>query len=248
MRYAFFLIIIVFAGLVIYDLEQDDLVYYIEEPSTNLSIDGIIRETNKQRNAPLRENQLLNSIALFKAQDMLTNQYFAHTSPSGKEAKDLADNFNYDYIVIGENLAMGTFKNDAELVNDWMNSPGHRENIVSDKYTEIGVGIVEGIYEDQNVWVAVQIFGTPKDVCPEPDSNLLSQINNLKSNLESMESQINNAKSKINQEPYNNQYVIEHNNLVDEYNILYNKIKPLIEKYNQQIAENNQCLSQYGIN
>ncbi len=249
MRFVFLILITVFGGLIIYNLGQDEPIYYIEEPEEiHLSVDDIIYETNKQRNAPLKENKILNSVALFKAQDMLTNQYFAHTSPSGKEAKDLANDFNYNYVMIGENLAMGIFKDSAELVNDWMNSPGHRENIVSSKYTEIGVGVIAGTYEGENIWMAVQIFGTPKDICPEPDSNLLNQINGFQSDLKSIESEINIFKSKINQDPYNNQYVVEHNNLVDNYNVMHNKVKPLIEEYNQQIAKNNQCLSQYGIN
>ena len=246
MRSLLLILIIILGALFINNSIQPEIV--IEEPEIYLSVSEIINETNKQRTTPLRENQLLNSIALFKAEDMLNNQYFAHTSPLGKEAKDLADNFNYNYVVIGENLAMGMFENSAQLVQDWMDSPGHRENIVSDKYTEIGVGVVEGIYEGENTWMAVQIFGTSRDICPEPNLNLLNQINTLQSSLELVEVKISNIKSMINQDPYNNRYITEHNNLVDEYNKIHDQLRPLIDDYNRQINENNQCLSKYGIN
>jgi uncharacterized protein YkwD len=92
---------------------------------------------------------------------MFENQYFAHESPTGEKVSDLAKKFGYDFLLIGENLAMGNFSSDEDLVLAWMESPGHRENILNEKYQEIGVAVKKGIFEGKEVWIAVQHFGLP---------------------------------------------------------------------------------------
>jgi len=115
-----------------------------EKPEVILTQKGIIEWANKQREkyglAPLKENQILDKTAMAKVEDMFENQYFAHESPTGEKVSDLARKFGYDFLLIGENLAMGNFSSDEDLVFAWMESPGHRENILNEKYQEIGGG------------------------------------------------------------------------------------------------------------
>src|SRR6185369_15716694 len=114
----------------------------------------------------LKENALLDKAAKKKLDDMFAQQYFEHINPQGKGPSDLAKSVGYDYIAIGENLALGNFKNDAELVQAWMDSPGHRANILNKQYTEIGVAVGQGTYEGKKTWLAVQEFGRPTSSCP----------------------------------------------------------------------------------
>ncbi|MBI2506980.1 MAG: CAP domain-containing protein, partial [Candidatus Colwellbacteria bacterium] len=130
------------------------------QPVSTLTRSGIILETNLQRQQNgsgfLAENSTLDATAAEKANDMCAKQYFAHVSPSGIGAAELADSFGYDYISIGENLALGPFASDAALVEAWMGSPGHRANILNSRFTEIGVGVTKCIFEGSSVWLAVQ--------------------------------------------------------------------------------------------
>ena len=121
----------------------------------------IVAQTNIQRYnngqlPPLIENVKLDEAAKAKAEDMFQKQYFEHISPSGVGPGDLATRFGYEYILEGENLILGNFASEKELVQAWMDSPGHRANILHNRYTEIGVAIVKGIYNGENVWICVQ--------------------------------------------------------------------------------------------
>lgn len=86
-------------------------------------------------------NNLLNQAAYNKSHDMLTRNYFAHTAPDGKSDLDFIKASGYPYQAVGINLAMGSFKSADDLVQAWMNSPGHRKNILADFGKEIGIGI-----------------------------------------------------------------------------------------------------------
>ena len=120
----------------------------------------------------LLENTKLDQSAELKAQDMLKNQYFAHTSPSGMAVGNLAEKVGYEFIAIGENLALGNFENDEALVQAWMDSPGHRANILNSRYQEIGVAVLKGVFEGRTTWLAVQHFGLPLSVCPSPQEGV----------------------------------------------------------------------------
>lgn len=134
--------------------------------SAELTSAGVIKLVNearaKQGLAPLTENQKLSTSAKMKAEDMLKNQYFAHNSPSGTTPSYLADSAGYVYSSFGENLAYGNFKNNDALMNGWMNSSGHKANILNPSYTEIGVSVIKGKYNGREVWMAVQHFGKPR--------------------------------------------------------------------------------------
>jgi uncharacterized protein YkwD len=222
-----------------------------QEPESFLTRAGTLSETNKHRIAnglaPLAANAKLNTAALAKAQDMLKQQYFAHVSPSGVGAADLAKNAGYEYLAIGENLAMGNFKDDKALVQAWMDSPGHRANILNAKYTEIGIAVIKGTYEGQTTWMAVQEFGLPYSACPQPNEQLKSAINSYNSQLEQW-SQILQEKKEELENPQNmtrKEYLEKlniYNELISQYNALVAQTKILINEYNNEVELFNECV------
>ena len=222
-----------------------------QAPESNLTRDGVIIWTNSQRASnglqPLIENVKLDAAAQAKAKDMFAQQYFAHVSPSGIGAADLAKNAAYDFLAIGENLALGDFADDKDLVQAWMNSPGHRANILNAKYMEIGVAVVKGTYEGQITWMAVQEFALPMSACPGPDENVKKSIDSYNSQLDQWAGTLQNQKSALenpqglSREEYN-QKVNAYNNLVAQYNNLVATLKTLIQTYNRQVDLFNQCI------
>ena len=91
----------------------------------------------------------LSRVARYKSQDMKDNNYFSHTSPIYGSPFEMIKNFGISYKSAGENIAKGYLTPQA-VVNGWMNSSGHRANILNSSYTKIGVGYVsEGRYWTQ---------------------------------------------------------------------------------------------------
>lgn len=211
----------------------------------------VIAETNLQRQKnglpSLEENLKLNDAAFAKANDMFKNQYFEHVSPTGTDPGELVQNFGYDYIVTGENLILGNFSNEEEVVQDWMNSPGHRANILNSRYSEIGVTMVKGIYEGRSVWIGVQEFGLPLSSCSEPNDALKDEINFKNIQLDAISSQINEKKTQIDntnkRTPAYRQMVEDYNQLVAQYNLLAEETKQNIIIYNNQVNNFNACVS-----
>jgi uncharacterized protein YkwD len=210
----------------------------------------IIEETNLQRKnnglPELKENTALEESALAKANDMFKNQYFEHTSPEGISSGDLVQSFGYEYIVTGENLILGNFKNEAELVESWMNSPGHRENILNSRYTDIGISVVQGNYEGHSVWISVQEFGFPLSVCDEPDSGFKNQIDGKKTNLDQLGLSIDQKKAQIEaaykNTAYYSQMINDYNLMVQDYNNLAEMLKEMVLQYNNQVNTFNGCV------
>jgi uncharacterized protein YkwD len=114
--------------------------------ATNMSVSGLLQETNEERVVgglgSLTLNSKLNSAAQAKANDMATRDYWSHNTPDGQEPWVFISNAGYDYKTAGENLAYG-FDSSTEAVIGWMNSPGHKANIMNNGYTEVGFGIVD---------------------------------------------------------------------------------------------------------
>lgn len=128
--------------------------------------DDIISLTNEFRKekglVALIKNEKLMESAKMKAEDMRDQKYFAHTSPNGVELWNLIQKVNYEYSVIAENIAEGYFSAET-VVEAWMNSEGHRENILSVDLEEIGVAILEIENKDnKKSYVLVQHFATPQ--------------------------------------------------------------------------------------
>ena len=89
----------------------------------------------------LAHNWELSRVARYKSQDMKDKKYFSHTSPTYGSPFQMMKNFGISYKAAGENIAKG-YSTPAAVVNGWMNSPGHRANILNSSFTEIGVGYV----------------------------------------------------------------------------------------------------------
>lgn len=209
--------------------------------------------TNKQREnfgvLSLKENELLNQSAQLKLRDMFEKEYFAHESPTGTEIKDLIDKVGYEFILIGENLAMGNFKDDKDLVMSWMESEGHRENILNAKYQEIGVAVGQGIFEGRKVWMAVQHFGKPLSACVQPNESLKVQIEENEEKLENLEGTLSTIKSEIEKiKPKWSEdlkaKIENYNALIEEYNSLLRQTQTLINQYNNQVELFNECANQ----
>lgn len=217
--------------------------------TTRLSIKGIIIETNKQRALqglpPLAENTKLDKSGLIKVNDMFDYQYFEHISPSGVGVADLANDVGYEYIIIGENLALGGFKDDKAVVDAWMASPGHRANILNDRYTEIGVSVGRGIFEGREVWLAVQHFGLPKSACPSISSSLKSSIDSMQSKSKSIQKDLDKLKTDIDTTTdslIRSEIIKKYNDMVNTYNTLIGNVKASVDKYNSQVRAFNACV------
>src|SRR4051812_46532866 len=109
---------------------------------------------------------------------MISKRYFSHQFPTGAGPPEVVSASGYDFITVGENLALGVFKNEQDLIDAWMASPGHKENILNKEWREIGVAVVIGKYEGVEEYFAVQEFGTPASVCPKPSASLKQNLEN----------------------------------------------------------------------
>jgi len=129
----------------------------------------VIRLTNAQRVAnglsALSENSTLDSAALAKGNDMLAKGYWAHFAPDGTSPWSFFTSFGYKYRYAGENLARD-FSDPTSAINAWMNSPSHRENILNSNYSEIGVGVIEGMLSGVDTTIIIQFFGSPINGAP----------------------------------------------------------------------------------
>lgn len=106
-------------------------------------IDLVNQERAKLGLSALKNDALLTKVATEKARDMDVNHYFSHTSPTYGSPFDMMRSFGVSYSYAGENIAAGQ-RTPQQVMNDWMNSPGHRANIVNQNFTKIGVGYVNG--------------------------------------------------------------------------------------------------------
>lgn len=127
-------------------------------PAVVVDLTNVERTQNAAQ--PLTRNATLDAAAKLKAEHMAQNEYFSHYSPDGVSPWHWFGQVNYVFAHAGENLAIH-FTDSDEVVEAWMNSPAHRENIVAEKFTEIGVGTAKGEYEGYDTVYVVQLFGTP---------------------------------------------------------------------------------------
>ncbi|MFC4355200.1 CAP domain-containing protein [Chryseomicrobium palamuruense] len=131
-----------------------------EEP-VNLSTyeQQLLNLVNKEREAeglqPLQYDSKVAKVAQLKAQDLLTNNYFEHESPTYGSPSEMLTQFDVSWTASGENIAAGQ-RSVEEVHEGWMNSPGHRENILQEIYTHVGFGFTEGGGDYGTYWV--QLF------------------------------------------------------------------------------------------
>jgi uncharacterized protein YkwD len=128
-------------------VDQNALTYQSIHTSINE-----IRQKNRKSTLSYSDN--LQKIAQKRAIDMRDKKYFGHFDPNGNSWKSFFDNSDYNYTYAGENLAKG-YINEQELLDDWMNSPSHKENILYSNFEESGVYVLK----DGNTNIIVQSFG-----------------------------------------------------------------------------------------
>ena len=115
-------------------------------------VDLVNKERTQRGLKALEQDWELSRVARYKSQDMKDNNYFSHTSPTYGSPFQMMKSFGITYKTAGENIARG-YKTPEAVVNGWMNSSGHRANILSSSYTRIGVGYVQ----NGNYWTQMFI-------------------------------------------------------------------------------------------
>lgn len=122
----------------------------VQASGVNTSVDAegqILASVNAERARkglqPLVYNGLLTRAARGHVQDMLRKGFFSHTGSNGSSSADRARQVGYDFCIVGENISMGHTSVQAAM-QGWMDSKGHRDNILNRKFTEMGIGIAEG--------------------------------------------------------------------------------------------------------
>lgn len=133
--------------------------------ATSMDAGEIIGLSNQQRTsrglAALGTNAKLNNAAMAKAQDMINRNYWSHYAPDGTSPWYFITQAGYSYATAGENLAKD-FNTSAGVVNAWMNSPAHRDNILNTTYTETGVAVLNGTLMGQQTTLVVAMYASPK--------------------------------------------------------------------------------------
>lgn len=134
--------------------------------ASDISISRLFSLTNQKREESglqsLKLNEELSKAAEEKAKDMLANDYWSHNNPQGKSPWDFIISSNYKYLYAGENLAKD-FANSDGVVSAWMKSPTHRENILQDKYEDVGFAVLNGRLNGEETTLVVQMFGKKDD-------------------------------------------------------------------------------------
>ena len=114
--------------------------------SSTLTVEDLVASMNRERIArglrPFRLNQALCLAAADRVRDMLAKHYFNHVSPTGRDPFSWVDRRGYDYTDIGENLAVG-YLTAEDVVDGWMHSAGHRENLLRSAFAEVGIAFTD---------------------------------------------------------------------------------------------------------
>jgi hypothetical protein len=164
-------------------------------PTPPITAEEIVKLTNDERVKlnlkPLTVNDKLTESSALKAQDMIDNNYWAHTSPTKVEPWYWIKKAGYEYIDSGENLAKD-FLDSNRLMASWMASPEHKENIVNPRYKEIGVTVKRGLILGSETTIVVQHFGsqrsnTPPNYTKENIASWESSLADLQKSLPSWE-------------------------------------------------------------
>ena len=130
----------------------------------NITPAGLLAATNDQRAKEglpsLRESERLSKAAMLKANDIIQNQYWDHTSPSGVEPWQWIQKTNYTYSEAGENLARD-FSTADGTVAGWMASEKHRENMLKPSYSDVGFAVTNGELNGKPTTIVVALYAKP---------------------------------------------------------------------------------------
>lgn len=165
-------VLILVATNVLYNLSNAH-TFQVLGYATSISAGEIIGLTNQERVSrglgALTVNSALTQAAQAKAQDMINRNYWSHYGPDGTTPWSFITSAGYQYSTVGENLAKD-FETSAGVVNGWMNSAGHRDNILNARFIDTGVAAINGILLGQETTLVVAMYGAPMVSAPAPTS------------------------------------------------------------------------------
>ncbi len=133
---------------------------------STVTISTLLDETNQARSndgkPDLILNRQLSQAAYLKAQDMFTQQYWAHNAPDGAQPWKWFGEVKYNYAEAGENLAKN-FASSGAVMNAWLASPEHKANVLKYDYKDVGFAVVNGTLNNKQTSVVVALYGSPAD-------------------------------------------------------------------------------------
>ena len=154
----FVLLLVMNFGLNIIGRSRPDVLGY----ATDIQVTQLLEYTNTAREkdglSPLMLNTQLSEAAARKATDMFTKNYWAHNSPTGNTPWDFIVASGYTYQIAGENLAKN-FDTSRTVVDAWMASPSHRDNVLKPAYRDVGYAVINGTLNGEETTLVVQMFG-----------------------------------------------------------------------------------------
>ena len=155
--------------------------------AADITVEKLLELTNIERGnyglSSLTYNEELSQAAQKKAEDMFEKNYWSHYTPDGSTPWDFILSSGYQYEYAGENLAKNFLFSNG-VVDAWMNSITHKENIVRKEYSDVGFAIVNGVLNGEQTTLVVQMFGRPSQdiLAKETPSN--TSIANAKTESE----------------------------------------------------------------
>lgn len=154
-----------------FTLSQNGVLAY----ATEMNASGLLSSTNQKRadneTPSLKLNRKLSSAAQAKAKDMVERDYWSHNTPDGAEPWVFYEEAGYKYLKAGENLAYG-FATSAETVTGWMNSPGHKANMLDSAFTEVGFGFANSsdFQDNGEQTIVVAMYAKPQTLAATSNS------------------------------------------------------------------------------
>jgi uncharacterized protein YkwD len=202
--------------------------------------------------SPLVQDPKLELAARMKINTMIQEGHFDHIGRDGRGVADFLNEAQFDHLRAGENLAFGPFESAQEIHNAWMQSPTHRENILYEQYTHIGIGtsalMVPSNDASENksasILMSVQHFATNSKFCPIVDTQALVTKNNLEEAARIRLDSILQLEEQIKNQRVGGgiQVIEEYNENVSSYNQLIMRIEELINRYNRSVETYNACI------
>lgn len=163
-KYFFWALIIL--AVAFYFLHVSGVWQGVTQSKKLLSEQSLLEQTNQVRDdyglATLKVNPKLSKAAKLKVEDMFECQYWNHISPKGVHPWYWFEQVGYKYSDAGENLAKN-FHTTDDAILAWMNSVGHRENILYERYREVGFAVKEGQLNGKKSLVVVALYGLASD-------------------------------------------------------------------------------------
>lgn len=168
LHHKFLVIIIVFFLSVQLGLQKAKTTFpTVLGATTDISVQRLLDLTNSKRQqqglSALSLNEKLSKAAFSKGESMFAKNYWAHNAPDGTTPWYFIRQAQYDYVYAGENLARGFTKSD-DIIEAWMESPTHKENMLSPNYRDIGFAVLEGKLMEEQTTLVVEMFGNTESV------------------------------------------------------------------------------------